>query len=141
MERLGSIQALRPSTRFTLQGAFRLRRSCCRVYGEWIDPYCRLRSASQKIYRAAYLQDDIHLTRKLTVNLGLRWELDGPFSERFNRLSIFQPNVASPLAQATGLNVMGNLALVDSGGPLACRTNGSELQATSVPAPGLAYQV
>ncbi len=96
--------------------------------------------ASQKIYRAVYFQDDIHLTRKLTVNLGLRWELDGPFSERFNRLSVFQPNVASPLAAATGLNVMGNLALVDSSGR-SSRNNIDPDYKQFGPRAGLAYQV
>jgi len=70
--------------------------------------------AAQKIYRALYVQDDIHLSRRLTLNLGLRWELDGPFSERYNRLSFFDPNAASPLAAAAGLNVNGKLGLVDS---------------------------
>ena len=96
--------------------------------------------ASQKIYRAVYVQDDIHLTRKLTVNLGLRWELDGPFSERFNRLSVFQPNVPSPLAKATGLNVMGNLGLVDSPAH-SSRNNFNPDYKQFGPRAGIAYQV
>ncbi len=34
---------------------------------------------------AGYLQDDWKLTRKLTLTLGLRYELEGPLTERFNR--------------------------------------------------------
>src|SRR5579872_5281747 len=95
--------------------------------------------AAQKIYRAAYIQDDIHLTRKLTLNAGLRWELDGPFSERYNRLSFFEPNAPSPLAQATGLNVMGKLALVDSP-DRSSRNNFDAHYKQFGPRLGLAYQ-
>jgi len=70
--------------------------------------------ASQQIYRAVYAEDNIHATRKLTLNLGLRYEQDGPWSERFNRLSFFMPLAASPLAQATGQPVAGRLGLVAS---------------------------
>ena len=96
--------------------------------------------AAQKIYRALYVQDDIHLTKKLTVNLGLRWELDGPFSERYNRLSFFQPNTPSPLSQANGLNVPGQLGLVDSP-PRPSRTNFNPDYKQFGPRAGLAYQV
>jgi hypothetical protein len=36
-------------------------------------------------YRALYLQDDWRLGRKVTVNLGLRYEREGGISERYNR--------------------------------------------------------
>ena len=32
-----------------------------------------------------YFQDDVKVTRKLTLNLSLRYELEGPLTERFNR--------------------------------------------------------
>jgi hypothetical protein len=96
--------------------------------------------AAQKIYRALYAQDDIHLTRRLTLNVGMRWELDGPFSERFNRLSFFDPNAPSPLAQATGLNVKGRLGLVDSP-DRSSRTNFNPEYRQFGPRAGMAYQV
>jgi hypothetical protein len=41
--------------------------------------------ASLQTYHGAYLQDDIKLTSKLTVNLGVRWDFEPPRSERFDR--------------------------------------------------------
>jgi hypothetical protein len=61
-------------------------------------------------YAAVYAQDDIRLVRKLTINLGLRWDVDSPPSERYNRLSFFDPTAPSPLAGPTGLsNLLGGV--------------------------------
>lgn len=51
---------------------------------------------------AFYVQDDWKISRKLTLNLGLRYELEGPVTERFNRsVRGFDPGVALPIeAQA-----------------------------------------
>lgn len=55
--------------------------------------------AGQQIYRAFYVDDTYRLTTKLTLNLGLRYELQGPWSERFNRQSYFSPTAQSWLAK------------------------------------------
>jgi hypothetical protein len=44
-------------------------------------------------YYAGYLQDNYHLSSKLTVNLGLRWDIFGGDTERYNRLEYFDTNV------------------------------------------------
>ncbi|WP_235011751.1 outer membrane beta-barrel protein [Bryocella elongata] len=44
-------------------------------------------------YFAGYIQDDYRLSQKLTLNLGLRYEFDGPFSEVHNNMYTFNPNI------------------------------------------------
>jgi hypothetical protein len=56
-------------------------------------------TAGQQIYRAFYFGDTWHATSRLTLNLGLRYELQGPWSERFNRLSYFDPTATNFLTR------------------------------------------
>jgi hypothetical protein len=44
-----------------------------------------------QVYRAFYADDTWHLTSKLTLNLGLRYELQGPWSDAYGRLSYWDP--------------------------------------------------
>jgi outer membrane receptor protein involved in Fe transport len=70
--------------------------------------------ASQSTYHALYLQDDWRLTRKLTLNLGVRYDLDTPRTERYNRMNYFDPFVRSPLADKVPgySNLTGGLVFV-----------------------------
>jgi hypothetical protein len=54
--------------------------------------------ATQSFYYAMYVQDDWKIAPKLTLNLGLRWDVDIPRTERHDRMEVFDPTVASPLA-------------------------------------------
>ena len=66
-------------------------------------------------YHAAFVQDDWKVSRKLTFNIGLRWELEAPPTDRYNVLSTFDPNVASPL-KVPGLDLRGGLTYPGIGG-------------------------
>ncbi len=48
-------------------------------------------------YYATYFQDDWKATRKLTLNLGVRWDLETGTQERHDRLTYFDFNAPSPL--------------------------------------------
>jgi hypothetical protein len=93
--------------------------------GSFVEP---ARTADQNLYKAFYVGDTYQLTRKLTLNLGLRVDLQGDWTERFNRIVAFNPTEASPLLTidpalgstvnpATGktfANLKGGYDLVDS---------------------------
>jgi hypothetical protein len=54
--------------------------------------------ASQSYYHGLYIQDDWRVTQKLTLNIGLRYDLDLPRTERYDRMNWFDPYAPSPLA-------------------------------------------
>jgi carboxypeptidase family protein len=57
--------------------------------------------ANQTLYNGIFFHDDWKVGRKLTLNLGLRYELEGATTERFNRnLRGFDPNVSSTIEAA-----------------------------------------
>jgi len=56
-------------------------------------------------YYAFYVQDDIKVSQKLTVNAGLRWDYESPLSDRYNQLSFVDLNAAVPLQGVTPVDV------------------------------------
>ncbi len=59
-------------------------------------------TAGRQTYRAFYFNDNWHLTPKLTLNLGLRYELQGTWSERFDRLTYFDPKAINATVTGCG---------------------------------------
>jgi hypothetical protein len=57
--------------------------------------------SNQSLYNAMFIHDDWKVTHKLTLNLGVRYEIEGATNERYNRnIGGFDPTVASPIEAA-----------------------------------------
>ncbi|MFB3828534.1 MAG: TonB-dependent receptor domain-containing protein [Bryobacteraceae bacterium] len=64
----------------------------------------------QNFYYAGYLHDDIKLTGRLTLNAGIRFETESPYTERRNQLVKFDRWLRSPAANAAFPNLTGGLS-------------------------------
>src|SRR6266436_1286346 len=58
--------------------------------------------AGKQFYRGFYGGDTWKVTNKLTLNLGFRWDFPGSWTERFDRLTYFNPSVANPVTGCSG---------------------------------------
>ena len=72
-------------------------------------------NVSRTWLHGTYLQDDWKLTRKLTLNLGIRWEVQRPVTDRFNRLTRFDYNAVNPISSAVGNTYNGAIVFATSG--------------------------
>ena len=96
--------------------------------------------AMQQIYFAPWVQDDWRMSRKLTVNLGLRWDvgrLPSARSGTTNWLPISVPPVSNPLqASVSGLPLYGGLQYASPSSRNPFPANYKAIQ----PRLGVAYQ-
>jgi hypothetical protein len=65
-------------------------------------------------YSGLYLQDSFRVNPRLTVNMGVRWDLPRGFVEKNDRLTVLLPDATDPLGQQVGMNLKGQMALVNS---------------------------
>jgi hypothetical protein len=49
-----------------------------------------------------YVQDDIKVTHKLTLNVDLRWDVNGRYHEKYGRWSSFNPTLLNPVTGQPG---------------------------------------
>jgi hypothetical protein len=61
-------------------------------------------------YNAAFVQDDIKVTSKLTVNIGVRWDREGPTTERHDKIYFWDQNAPSLFSINPGYSWTGSLA-------------------------------
>ena len=80
-------------------------------WGEYEVP-AWLSTTSHQI--AGYTQDNWRVNDKLTLNLGIRYDLETPRTERYNRMSYLDPNVKSPLNVPEFPNLTGGLGFPDN---------------------------
>jgi hypothetical protein len=92
-------------------GCFNGTGGCFRGFNNYVS--------TQNWRYAGFVNDTFHATSKLTLNLGLRYELSLPRTERFNRMESLDPAMLSAIQyNPTQLNMINNFNAT----PLVCIT-------------------
>ena len=95
-------------------------------------------TTTQNYQLGGFIQDNWRLSTRLTLNLGFRYDVDTPRTERYNQMSYFDPSAPAPIS-VPGLNLQGAVeyAGVD-GNP---RTEFNTYWGEVGPRFGFAYQI
>ena len=92
---------------------------------------------TSKHYYGTYLQDDWKITRKLTLNLGIRWEYQTAPVDRFNQQNFFDFNATNPISSTLGTTVKGAVVYNGVSGVAARTLQPDEEGLRSAARPGL----
>lgn len=90
-------------------------------------------AAEASPYYAAFVEDTYHLTQKLTITAGLRWDIFGGKTERHDRLEYFNPTATNT---SSGVSYTGAEVYAGSGGRSPFTANLKDL----APRLGLSWQ-
>jgi hypothetical protein len=93
---------------------------------------------NREAYIGSYIQDDWKVTRRLTLNLGLRWDINVPYGEVNGQIAGFDPDLPNPGASGR----LGTLVFYGHGpGRLGIERPGFIFWNKVAPRIGLAYQI
>jgi hypothetical protein len=94
--------------------------------------------AFQFFYVAGYVQDDWRVTDRLTLNVGFRYDVETPYTERYNRISYFDLGASSAATKLVP-TALGGLAFTGVNGASRYRQNINSVRPG--PRVGLAYKI
>jgi hypothetical protein len=83
-------------------------------WGAWGQYEIPLQEATANKQLGSFVQDNWRVNDKLTLNLGLRYDLDLPRTERYNRQSWVDPNVPTGISAPGFSNLTGALQFASS---------------------------
>jgi hypothetical protein len=72
-------------------------------------------TSTQSFQSGGFVEDNWRVTPKLTINMGLRYDVEAPRTERYNQMSWFDPSAAAPIS-VPGLNLHGGVEFAGVGG-------------------------
>src|SRR5207248_6182041 len=54
-------------------------------------------------YNSGYIQDDWRISKRLTLNLGFRYEFISPYGDKYSQIGRFNPNATEPVTGLKGV--------------------------------------
>src|SRR5260221_5049790 len=54
-------------------------------------------------YNSGYIQDDCRISKRLTMNLGYRYEYISPYGDKFSQIGRFNPTAIEPVTKQKGV--------------------------------------